>query len=75
VKASHTIRSTACFQRFQQADTDLRRRGTGAGLGLAICRELVEMHQGQIWVESQFGQGSDFKFTLPTTIPVSEASE
>jgi two-component system sensor histidine kinase/response regulator len=39
---------------------------TGSGLGLIICREFVEMHGGKIWVESKVGQGSSFKFSVPT---------
>ncbi len=38
----------------------------GTGFGLMLCKELIEKHGGQIWVESEVGKGSDFKFTLPT---------
>jgi signal transduction histidine kinase len=49
------------FQKFQQ----LSRHKRGTGLGLAICKQIVEQHGGSIWVESEYGKGSKFKFTLP----------
>ena len=38
----------------------------GSGLGLVICKEFVEKHQGHLWVESNLGIGTDFRFTIPT---------
>jgi signal transduction histidine kinase len=52
------------FDRFTQLDSNPTRRQMGMGLGLAICRELVQMHGGRIWAESA-GMGTDFRFTLP----------
>jgi signal transduction histidine kinase len=54
------------FQPFERLETSLGKRYEGTGLGLAIAKCLVEMHEGQIWVESQGEEkGSTFTFTLP----------
>ncbi len=53
------------FERFYRVDGSRTRSTGGAGLGLAIVRQLVEAHGGKVWVESQVGQGARFIFTLP----------
>lgn len=51
------------FERFSRLNHEPWHKGIG--LGLAICKGIVELHQGKIWVESELGRGSKFMFTLP----------
>lgn len=61
------------FEPFTQADIYLTRKHEGAGLGLAICRRLVELMGGTIWAESVLGSGSNFYFTV-TVEPLKDIS-
>jgi len=53
------------FKRFVQVTNDSQKKNKGLGLGLSIAKELVQMHGGEIWVESEVAHGSKFYFTLP----------
>ena len=53
------------FDMFYQTDSYLTRKVGGSGLGLSISKSIIEMHGGKIWVESESGQGSIFRFLLP----------
>jgi signal transduction histidine kinase/HAMP domain-containing protein len=55
------------FERFEQGTLGNGRRPDGAGLGLALSKEFVEMHGGRIWVESEVGKGATFTFSLPVS--------
>jgi signal transduction histidine kinase/DNA-binding response OmpR family regulator/ligand-binding sensor domain-containing protein len=54
------------FEKFKQVGDTLTDRPKGTGLGLTICKEIVEHHGGRIWVESEVGKGSAFSFALPS---------
>ena len=56
----------AIFGRFQQVDASDAREKGGTGLGLPICRSIIEQQDGKIWAESAIGEGSTFFFTLPS---------
>ena len=53
------------FERFKQLDSGMTRKPGGTGLGLSISKDIIEKHNGKIWVESEIGKGSVFSFTLP----------
>jgi CheY-like chemotaxis protein len=53
------------FDRFHQLESGYKRRAGGLGIGLALARELIEMHGGRIWVDSEGEKGSTFSIALP----------
>jgi signal transduction histidine kinase len=57
------------FAGFEQVHTGQTRKYGGTGLGLSISRSLVRMHGGELWVESELGRGSVFRFSLPRSRP------
>jgi len=63
------------FQKFFQADNQLKATAKGTGLGLAIAKEIVEAHTGTIHVESQVGRGTTFTITLPTKVDVRRSGQ
>lgn len=62
------------FQKFYRVDSSATRTIGGTGLGLFICRKIIELYEGRIWVESKVGEGSSFYINLPR-IPVQRATE
>jgi CheY-like chemotaxis protein/anti-sigma regulatory factor (Ser/Thr protein kinase) len=56
------------FGRFEQVDSSMRRRHEGTGIGLAVAKELVELHGGEITVKSELGTGTTFTIRIPVEI-------
>ena len=59
----------AVFEKFKQVGDTLTDKPKGTGLGLPICKEIIEHYGGRIWVESELGKGTTFSFSLPVTQP------
>lgn len=65
--------SIRIFEEFRQVDSSYSRQHQGTGLGLALSKRLVELHNGRIWVDSELGVGSLFTFILPLNSVTTQA--
>jgi signal transduction histidine kinase len=63
------------FERFRQSEAADGRNQKGSGLGLSICKAIIEQHRGQIGVKSQDGNGSTFWFTVPNNQTVFDSAK
>ncbi|MFA0823195.1 MAG: ATP-binding protein [Methanomethylovorans sp.] len=58
------------FKPFSQIDSSISRKYEGTGLGLVLAKEIINLHGGQIWLESEIGKGTTFIFTIPLNKPL-----
>lgn len=63
------------FERFRQVDSSLRRKNEGSGIGLSLVKSLVERHEGEIWIESKEGEGTEFFIKMPVRVLEKEYEE
>jgi signal transduction histidine kinase len=63
------------FEEFQQADSSVTKKKGGSGLGLSIAKRIVNMHGGDLWVESDVGYGATFYFKIPISVDHREAKQ
>ncbi|MBI3336647.1 response regulator, partial [Candidatus Peregrinibacteria bacterium] len=65
------------FERFSQADTSSTRKHEGTGIGMALAKDFVELHGGEIWVQSELRKGTTVFFTLPhlTSVPLAAKTD
>ena len=59
------------FEKFTEGSHTKQQSG-GTGIGLAICRDIIELHNGRIWAKNNKGKGSCFTFVIPRTQPVKQ---